>query len=348
MFVKGVSVHATLCQMCSLRNINNGEAHWNEYPLRSGKPPFDTESTILDLPPGQIHNGPRHNHKISAPIQPQSRSPNLKALKTGTTITALLACNSTVLILAADTRSTDGTTVADSNCEKLHQLVRNVWCAGAGTSGDVEAIVRSVKFAFWKRGMLNEIGNLGRSACAQSVTCIQDGDDVPSASLPAILHCLRTQLQKTQGQLGVNLLVGGYDPLSQHAILAAIHPHGSMDIITFGALGSGGLAATGVLEMTYPKIGSAHCTLEEGIRLAIDAVRAGVENDLGSGSCVDVCIIAKEGLLYLRAVVKEEALEWVDSNHDNALDKRVLGGGVNGFGNVPIDVGCESLAENNG
>ena len=116
----------------------------------------------------------------------------------------------------------------------------------------------------------------------------------------------------------------------------------------FGALGSGGLAATGVLEMTYPKTGCGHCSLEEGIGVAIDAVRAGVENDLGSGSCIDVCIIAKEGLLYRRAVVKEEALEWVDSNHDNALDKRVLGGGVNGFGNVPIDVGCESLAENNG
>jgi 20S proteasome subunit beta 2 len=123
----------------------------------------------------------------------------------------------TVVILAADRRATDGTTVADSNCEKLLQLARNVWCAGARTSGDVEAIVRSVMFAFWNSGMLNEVGNLGRSACAQSVTCIQDGDDVPSASLPAILHCLRTQLQKTQGQLGVNLLVGGYDPLSQHA-----------------------------------------------------------------------------------------------------------------------------------
>jgi hypothetical protein len=64
------------------------------YPLRSGKPPFDTESTILDLPPRHIHNGPRHNHKISPPIQPQPQSPIRKALKTETTITALLACNS--------------------------------------------------------------------------------------------------------------------------------------------------------------------------------------------------------------------------------------------------------------
>ena len=30
MFVKVVSVHATICKMCSLRNINNGEAHWNK------------------------------------------------------------------------------------------------------------------------------------------------------------------------------------------------------------------------------------------------------------------------------------------------------------------------------
>ena len=70
----------------------------------------------------------------------------------------------------------------------------------------------------------------------------------------------------------MNLLVGGYDTFSERATLAAIHPHGSMDIITYGALGSGGLAATGVLEARYPRIGSGECTLEDGIRLAVDAV----------------------------------------------------------------------------
>ncbi|KAL7521556.1 hypothetical protein ACHAWX_006232 [Stephanocyclus meneghinianus] len=314
------------------------------------KPPNLASAIVKSMPTTMIHEGPWHTHQIKSPMNqlPNMQNLQLKTRKTGTTIAALLACNSTIVILAADTRATDGTTVADSNCEKLHQVARNVWCAGAGTSGDVEAIVRSVKFLFWKRGMLNEVGNTGRqSATVPRINSNESEEDVPTASLPAILHCLRTQLQKTRGQLGVNLLVGGYDSPSQRATLAAIHPHGSMDVVTYAALGSGGLAATGVLESRYPKIGSGSCSLEEGIRLAVDAVTAGVKNDLGSGSRVDVCIIAKEGVLYRRAVVKEEVLEWMVGQEDLidvTAEKSPRGSsGVNGFGNVPFAIQSEKV-----
>ena len=312
-------------------------------PLQT-KPHSNQVDFISEALPKLINDGPRYDHRIVTNNRPLQSNLQLKARKTGTTITALLACNSTVLILAADTRATDDTTVADSNCEKLHQLARNVWCAGAGTSGDVEAMVRSVKFMFWKKGLLNEVGNLGRNIPYENS---DSEEDVTVASLPAILHCLRTQLQKTRGQLGVNLLVGGYDIPSQRAMLAAIHPHGSMDCVTYAALGSGGLAATGVLEQRYPKIGSGHCTLEEGIRLAVDAVRAGVENDLGSGSRVDVCIVAKEKVLYRRAVVKEEVLKWIDDGQDFGAVRETVrnnaGVGVNGFGNIPFAIQSEKV-----
>jgi len=36
--------------------------------------------------------------------------------------------------LAADTRATAGSMVADKNCEKLHKLAPNIYCAGAGTA----------------------------------------------------------------------------------------------------------------------------------------------------------------------------------------------------------------------
>eukprot|EP00804_Cyclotella_cryptica_P020329 CCRYP_014064-RA/>CCRYP_014064-RA protein AED:0.06 eAED:0.06 QI:216/0/0.5/1/0/0/2/0/417 len=318
-------------------------------PLHT-KPPNPVNSILESVPTTMIHDGPRHTHQIKSPMEhlPNLQNLKLKTRKTGTTIAALIACNSTIVILAADTRATGGTTVADSNCEKLHQLGKNIWCAGAGTSGDVEAIVRNVKFLFWKRGLLNEVGNMGRRSFGSPRINYNEGEeDVPMASLPAILHCLRTQLQKTQGQLGVNLLVGGYDPPSQRATLAAIHPHGSMDVVTYAALGSGGLAATGVLESRYPKIGSGSCSLEEGIRLAVDAVTAGVKNDLGSGSRVDVCIIAKEGVLYRRAVVKEEVLEWMVAQEDLmdvTAEKKMHGNsGVNGFGNVPFAIQSEKV-----
>ena len=38
------------------------------------------------------------------------------------------------VVLGADTRATEGDTVADKNCEKIHYIADNIWCCGAGTS----------------------------------------------------------------------------------------------------------------------------------------------------------------------------------------------------------------------
>jgi 20S proteasome subunit beta 2 len=204
----------------------------------------------------------------------------------------------------------------------------------------------------------------------------------PPASVTAVLHYLRSQLRKSNGNLGVNLLVGGYDPLTSRALLAAIHPHGSIDIVSYSALGSGGLAAMGVLESRYPTrrsrrrrqqrkqdstanadmSSSSSCmmTVAEGIQLAVDAVRAGIDNDLGSGSQVDVCVIGPGGVFYRRAVAREEELQWTSDNvNDDVVDgasisnssavlesswktAREVGqgssSGVNGFGNIPFAI----------
>jgi len=333
----------------------------------SGSSSIDISSAPIIINPGN-----RHSHEIDIHDQTNNNdSPHpqkLKTRKTGTTITALLAQNSTVLILAADTRATDGSTVADKRCEKLHSLANNVWCAGAGTSADVEALVRRVKFIFWKRGMMmssssgirsdNMIIN-GESTTAitasnthhnwrMDTTISNEDRNLPPASIPAILHYIRTQLQKSRGNLGVNLLVGGYDHETKHAHLAAIHPHGSMDVVNYAALGSGGLAATGVLESKYPRIGNGSCSIQEGIQLAVDAVKAGIDNDLGSGSQVDVCVISCEGVLYRRAVISEEEIEWI-STHDDAYESGIddaddrQSGGVVGFGNIPFSITSKKL-----
>jgi len=38
--------------------------------------------------------------------------------------------------LAADTRATAGTIVAEKNCEKIDYVAPNIYCAGAGTAAD--------------------------------------------------------------------------------------------------------------------------------------------------------------------------------------------------------------------
>jgi 20S proteasome subunit beta 2 len=60
------------------------------------------------------------------------------AMKTGTTISGV--CFAGGVVLGADTRSTNGETVADKNCEKIHYIAPNIYCCGAGTAADTEAV----------------------------------------------------------------------------------------------------------------------------------------------------------------------------------------------------------------
>ena len=49
------------------------------------------------------------------------------------------------VVLAADTRATAGSTVADKNCAKLHNMAPNIYCAGAGTAADCDHVTEMIK-----------------------------------------------------------------------------------------------------------------------------------------------------------------------------------------------------------
>lgn len=55
------------------------------------------------------------------------------------TVLAIFAIMQGGVVLGADTRATEGDTVADKNCEKIHYIADNIWCCGAGTSADTES-----------------------------------------------------------------------------------------------------------------------------------------------------------------------------------------------------------------
>uniref|UniRef100_A0A061RR14 proteasome endopeptidase complex n=1 Tax=Tetraselmis sp. GSL018 TaxID=582737 RepID=A0A061RR14_9CHLO len=65
--------------------------------------------------------------------------------KTGTTIAGVIFKDG--VVLGADTRSTAGSTVADKNCEKIHYIAPNIYCCGAGTAADTEAVTSMVSGA---------------------------------------------------------------------------------------------------------------------------------------------------------------------------------------------------------
>ncbi len=186
----------------------------------------------------------------------------LRARKTGTTIVGL--CYAGGVVLGADTRATEGPIVADKNCEKVHYIAPNMYCAGAGTAADTEAVTQLVS----GRLALHRLNSRRRARLATAMTM------------------LKQHLFRHQGHVGAALVLGGVDASGPH--LYAIYPHGSTDQLPYVTMGSGSLAAMAVFEAAFrPAMAEA-----EAVALVKEAVRAGILNDLGSGSAIDVVVIA--------------------------------------------------------
>lgn len=191
-------------------------------------------------------------------------------VKTGTTIAGIIFKDG--VILGADTRATNNTIVAEKNCNKIHYIAPNIYCCGAGTAADTEYTTRMIASQL----------ELHRLNSGRQVRVI------------AANRLLRQYLFRYQGHVSAALIVGGVDVNGPY--LGSIHPHGSGDRVPFLSMGSGSLAAMAVFEDGYKP----DMTEEEGKKLVADAIRAGIFNDLGSGSNVDLCVITKDKTESLR------------------------------------------------
>ncbi len=314
-------------------------------------------STFSDPPPQKHWTWNHPAQQRQSPTILSNNNNKHRFRSTGTTIAGCLVAGGKVVILGADTRATSDRLVADKYCFKIHTLGRNVACCGAGTAADLEAFTRQCQYSLALQCLQEDsIGNDENSSYQQVIfadTVIssdntlsqQQSSGVWMRPVPFSRVCrmLRDALYEAGGNLGVNLIVGGVDSFrnsnnSGCAHLVAIHPHGSMDVVPFSALGSGGLAAMAVLEQRYRP----DMTVEEGMILIQQAITAGIQNDLGSGSQVDICVIhADQGATVniTRAIVPEETLtEYDEPNDYNLSDSPASNSGVNGFGNLPYQV----------
>ncbi|KAK4193378.1 proteasome subunit beta type 7 precursor [Podospora australis] len=197
-----------------------------------------------------------------------------KATSTGTTIVGCIYDGG--VVIAADTRATSGPIVADKNCEKLHYISPNIWCAGAGTAADTEFTTALISSQL-------ELHSLSTGRKPRVVT---------------VMTMLKQHLFRYQGHIGAYLVVAGVDPTGTH--LFTVHAHGSTDKLPYVTMGSGSLAAMSVFETTWkPQL-----TQDEAVKLCADAIEAGIWNDLGSGSNVDVAIITPEKTILKRNYIK--------------------------------------------
>jgi len=194
-----------------------------------------------------------------------------KVTKTGTTICAVIFKDG--VILGADTRSTCGDIVANKNSEKLHRMAPNIYCAGAGTSADCNKTTAII--------------------CSElELLRLNTGRQVRVVAANSLV---KHMLFRYQGHIGTYLIMGGVDVTGPH--LYEIEAYGSTSKVSYCTMGSGTLAAMSVLETRWvPDMSE-----EDAKQLVRDAIRAGIFNDMGSGSNVDLVVIKeKDDVKYLR------------------------------------------------
>jgi len=192
------------------------------------------------------------------------------ARKTGTTIVGLIYKDG--IVLGADTRSTEGPIVADKNCEKIHYIASNIYCCGAGTAADTEFTTALISSQLELHKL--STGRQPRVTTAKTM--------------------LQQMLFKYQGHVSAALILGGVDITGPS--LYTIYPHGSTDSLPYVTMGSGSLAAMAIFENEFRR----NMTKEEGIAVVHKAISAGIFNDLGSGSNVDIVVITRGSTEILR------------------------------------------------
>uniref|UniRef100_A0A3B5MCE8 Proteasome subunit beta n=1 Tax=Xiphophorus couchianus TaxID=32473 RepID=A0A3B5MCE8_9TELE len=188
------------------------------------------------------------------------------ARKTGTTICGVVFKDG--VVLGADTRATEGMVVADKNCSKIHYISPNIYCCGAGTAADTEMTTQIISSNLELHSL--STGRLPRVATANRM--------------------LKQMLFRYQGYIGAALVLGGVDCNGPH--LYSIYPHGSTDKLPYVTMGQ-------FVSLTASSF-SDSLNEEEAKRLVRDAIAAGIFNDLGSGSNIDLTVITKGNVDYIR------------------------------------------------
>ena len=238
--------------------------------------------------------------------------------KTGTTIVGV--CCRDGVVLGADTRSTGGPLVMDKNKLKIHTVAPFIYCCAAGTSADCDQVTR-------RAGHHLALLRIDRSQCVE-----ESAFDPIQAAINSMTKSLESG--GTRRAPRAVMILGGVDDGGPS--LHIIDESKVAQRLSFAALGSGSIDAIAVLETlrrqwqrdadvdtggSWDSTYTEDIGIETAIKATRQAVRAGILNDLGSGSHVDLCVIQKHCVRRWRERMKSA---W-DDEHDHPC--------------VPMDVG---------
>ncbi|TFH31346.1 MAG: proteasome subunit beta [Promethearchaeota archaeon] len=201
-------------------------------------------------------------------------------LKTGTTTVGCIIKDG--VIFATDNRATMGSYVASKDARKLHQIQPHIYMTIAGGVADAIYLIDLLKAE-------TEIYRLRNSK---------------QIAVSAAAKLLQNILYNKKGFYQVGHILGGYTE-AEGSKLYNIEGYGSILSEQYTSIGSGSPFALGVLETEWKE----NLSAEDGIHIAVKAVRSAIIRDIASGNGIDVVVLQKgKAPLEKRYEVDDESL----------------------------------------
>ena len=198
-------------------------------------------------------------------------------IKKGTT-TCALTCKDGV-VLAADTRASEGFFIADRHVMKIQKVDRHLGMTIAGGVADAQNLVDVMRYN----------ANIYR---------ISNREVMPVNSAARL--CSNVLFNQRYFPYYVQIILAGYDNKAGGQIYN-IDLFGSITSEKFISTGSGSPVAYGYLEPEYKET----LSVNDAYKIAIQAIAAAIRRNAGTGDNINVVIIDKNGYRELSKEVKE-------------------------------------------
>jgi proteasome beta subunit len=204
----------------------------------------------------------------------------VKEYMKGTT-TVGLVCKDGV-VFASDKRATMGTLVAHKIVHKSFMVDKHIGATVAGSVADAQALIR------WMQA-------------EAKLFRMRKGEEMSVKAAATLLGNIL--FSNRYFPMIVQLILGGYD--KEGASLYSIDPLGSAIKDKMFATGSGSPMALGLLEDSFKE----DLSVDEGIKLAVRAIKVATERDVMTGNGIDVVKITKKGFEKLSEKEVEELIK---------------------------------------
>lgn len=197
-------------------------------------------------------------------------------IKKGTT-TCALTCNDGI-VLAADTRASAGFFIADRHVMKIQKVDRHMGMTIAGGVADAQNLVDIMRYN----------ANIYR---------LTNRELMPIKSAARL--CSNVLFNQRYYPYYVQIILAGFDNVGGQ--IYNIDLFGSITTEKFISTGSGSPVAYGYLESEFKE----ELSVNEGYKIAIQAIAAAIRRNAGTGDNINAVIIDKEGYRELSREKKE-------------------------------------------